>query len=205
MMLRSGWSFSWGLWRLSRLNQPIIAVFGGVGVHSDGKYAAWAKDFSYKITQQGMSVITGGGPGIMQAASCGALEGSRNDVYATLGIGVHGVDEGFVNPCATVINVNQFFVRKWLLTRYTTAFVLFPGGIGTVDELFDVLNLMKLGKMQRVPIILVGVAYWKDLIDWYQHAFEYELVTLPVKDIFLITDSIDEVVAKVIEESQRGA
>ncbi len=205
MMVRSGFVLAYGVFRISRLKQPVIAVFGGVGAHEKGKYAAWARDFSYKITQKGMAVITGGGPGIMEAASCGAWDGSDKNRNATLGIGVNGVDEGFINSCSTVINVNQFFVRKWLLTRYSSAFVLFPGGVGTMDEFFDVLNLMKLGKVVRAPIILVGKDYWKDLVAWYNHAFEYEFITLPIQGTFFITDDIDEVVAMIVDLLKKGA
>src|SRR5436190_2003119 len=81
-------------------------------------------------------------------------------------IGVHGVDEEFHNPCAHVIKVSTFFARKWLLIKYSSGFVLFPGGIGTVDELFEVLNAMKLSRLQRVPIILVGKEYWQPLFTW---------------------------------------
>ncbi len=196
--VRSGFQLMRGVYRLSRLSQPIVAVFGGKAAYDDGKYAALAYDFSAQCAKHGMSVITGGGPGIMEAANCGAYEAAKNKKRSTLGIGVGGLDESFVNKCASLIRVDYFFTRKWLLTRYTCGFVLFPGGIGTMNELFEVLDLLKHGKIKHVPVILIGTSYWKDLIAWYQHAFEYEFITLPPGNAFIITDDIDEAMRVIV-------
>ncbi len=190
--IKSGLQIVRGVYRLSRLSQPIVSVFGGRGAYEGGKYAEMASDLSRRCAKEGMSVITGGGPGIMEAANCGAYEEAKDKKRATLGIGVTGVDDDFVNPCASVIKVENFFARKWLLTRYSCGFVLFPGGVGTMNELFEVLDLIKLRKMKRVPVILIGSSYWKDLIEWYQHAYEYEFITLPLVSAFIITDDVSE-------------
>ncbi len=195
---KSAFQLSYGVYRLGKLNQPIVAVFGGKGAYYKGKYAKWAYHFSEKLVEHGMSIITGGGPGIMEAANCGAFESSENKKRTTLGIGVEGVDVNFSTKCAPLIKVDYFFVRKWLLTHYACAFVLFPGGIGTVDELFEVLNLMKLKKMKKVPIVLVGTHYWKDLIEWYAHAFESELIDAPLQSTLVITDDVDEIVQIIV-------
>ena len=197
MSFRAGFQLVYGVYRLSKLKGPIIAVFGGSGAYERGKYARMAYDLSKKCSQQHMSVITGGGPGIMEAANCGAykVDGKKN----TLGIGVRGVDEDFVNECAPVINVDYFFVRKWLLTRYAHAFILFPGGIGTMDEFFEVMNLTKLKKMQQVPVVLIGVDYWKGIVEWYQHAIDYEFVAITLQNTFIVTDDIDEALKVIIE------
>jgi hypothetical protein len=189
---KSGLQIAYGVYRFSRLSHPIISIFGGRWAYEEGKYSDLAHDLAVQCARAGMSVITGGGPGIMEAANCGAYEGAKDKKRATLGIGVKGVDADFVNSCASVLFVENFFARKWLLTRYSHGFVLFPGGVGTMNELFEVLDLIKLRRMKRVPVILIGSSFWKDLLDWYQHAYEHEFIQLPLASAFIITDDIDE-------------
>jgi uncharacterized protein (TIGR00730 family) len=183
-----------GIYYLSRLKQPTVAIFGGKGAYEEGKYAQWAQQVGRICVEKNMSVITGGGPGIMEAANCGAAQAGKNAKQWTLGIGVRGVDVEFENRCAPVITVDYFFVRKWLLTHYAAGFILFPGGIGTLDEFFEVLNLIKLHKMKKVPIVLVGSSYWKNLINWFEHAFEYEFVAEAPHTFFVVTDDLQEAV-----------
>lgn len=208
MCLRSGFELSRGIYMLSQLKRPIVSVFGGKGAYEGGKYSTLARDFSTRCGKNGIAIITGGGPGIMEAANCGAYEGSGNDKEVTLGIAVSGVDTGFKNRCAKVIVVSSFFVRKWLLMKYSSAFVLFPGGIGTMDEFFEVLNMIKLTKTPQVPVVLVGSSYWRSFLDWYNHAFQYELIEAPAKYFFVVTDSLDEayeIVAKKCFENGKNS
>lgn len=198
--IKSGMLTAYGVWHLSKLKRPIITVFGGAGAYEEGKYAQLAQDFGKKCAEHNLSVITGGGPGIMQAAECGAYSKSKKN---TLGIAVRGVDEEVVDVCGPLIRVDYFFSRKWLLTRYSSVFVLFPGGIGTMDEFFYVLNLVKHKQMDKLPIIFVGTNYWRSLIDWYTHAFEYEFITMPPQDAFTVTDDVDEVM-KIILNSLKS-
>lgn len=191
-----------GVYRISRLWKPVVTVFGGRAAYEGGKYSAWAHEFGNKCAQKKIAIITGGGPGIMEAANCGVYEGSGRDKRSTLGIVVKGVDQGFKNPCTENIEVDHFFVRKWLLIRYSCAFVLFPGGIGTMDEFFDVLNLMELGKTKKVPIVMVGTSYWKSFLEWYDHAFEYELIVAPSDRYFTVTDDMDEVI-RIVDAAGR--
>lgn len=187
---------SYGVLRLRKLKQPIITVFGGSGAYEDGKYAIMARAFGRKCAENNMSIITGGGPGIMEAANCGAhgVSGANN----TLGIGVKGVDDDFYNHCAPIVTVDDFFSRKWLLTRYSQAFVWFPGGIGTLDEFTEVSNQIKLKKMDKVPIILFGISYWKSFVEWYQHAFDYDFIELAPQNAFIVVDNIDDAIAVII-------
>lgn len=194
--IKSGALTAYGVLRLKKLQQPIIAVFGGAGAYDDGKYSRLAQEFGKKCAEKDMSIITGGGPGIMEAANCGAH--SARGKNHTLGIAVRGVDDGFDNECAPIVKMDYFFSRKWLLTRYSQAFVLFPGGIGTLDEFAEVLNLIKLKKMDKVPIIFFGTSYWKSLIDWYQHAFDYDFIELPPQNAFIVVDDVDEALAVII-------
>lgn len=197
LSVKAGFQLIFGVYRLSRLSQPMVSVFGGKAAYEDGKYAALAHDFAAMCAKNNISVITGGGPGIMEAANCGAYE-TANSKKSTIGIGVRGVDVDFVNKCAPLILVDYFFTRKWLLTRYSCGFVLFPGGIGTMNELFEVLDLIKHGKIKHVPVVLVGISYWKDLIAWYEHAFEYEFIPLPSGNTFIVTDDITEAMRVIL-------
>ncbi len=174
--------------------------FGGKGAYEAGKYVQWAQEVGQACVEYKMSVITGGGPGIMTAANCGAAKRQIRIKNGRLVLGVRGVDVDFVNTCAPLIVVDYFFVRKWLLTHYACGFILFPGGIGTLDEFFEVLNLTKLGKMKQVPIVLVGSVYWQNLIKWFEHAFEYELIAMPPQSLFTVTDDLREA-ARIIADS----
>lgn len=196
--IKAMFQLSYGVYRLAKLSQPIVSVFGGKGAYEGGKYAQWAEQFAAECAKKGMSIVTGGGPGIMEAANCGAFNAAKDKKRSTLGIGVSGVDLNFYNECAPMVNVDYFFVRKWLLTHYACAFVLFPGGIGTVDEFFEVLNLMKLKKMKRVPVILVGKKYWEDLLDWYERAFKSEFISTPPQQMLIVTDDIHEAVQIIV-------
>ena len=200
--VKSGFQFVYGFYYLSRLQQPIVSIFGGKGAYEEGKYVQWAQDAAARAAEWNMSVITGGGPGIMEAANCGIFKPRKNGKNITLGIGVRGVDEDFINPCAPLIWVDYFFVRKWLLTHYSCGFIIFPGGIGTMDEFFEVLNLIKLKKLRAVPIILIGTSYWHHIIQWYNHAFEYEFTNLPAQSAFIITDDPIEAI-DIIYQSYR--
>jgi len=192
------WHIIQVVYKISRLSDPIITIFGGSGAFAGGKYVQWTYDIASKATALGMSVITGGGPGIMSAGNCGAHEKAQElhiKRPVTLGIGVYGVDPDYVNPCAHVISLPYFFMRKWFLNRYASGFVVMPGGIGTADELFEILNYMKTGKIKHRPVILVGKKYWASLEDWYKHGLQEKFIHEEFKDLFVVTDDIDEVIS----------
>ncbi len=180
------------------LPAPIISFFGGREAYIDGKYTVWANTLAQECVRAGMAVMTGGGPGIMAAANCGAQEAARergDNKMWTLGICVEGVDLDFNNTCAPLVSVPYFFMRKWFLMYYTNAIVVFPGGIGTLDELFDILNLIKLRKRTDIPIILMGVHYWHSLLAWYKHAVDYALIKESYEHTLQVTDDVSEVIA----------
>jgi len=198
---KAGFQFMYGRYKLSRVPHPIISIFGGKGANAEGIYTKQAYDFAAHCVDHGISVITGGGPGLMEAANCGAYEKSVQEKLKqprTLGVSVRGVDEDFVNPCAPLIRVDYFFIRKWLLMRYSCAFVIFPGGIGTADEFFDLLNLMKLKRVKKVPVVLVGKNYWQSLINWYeQSGVAQGFIKQEYRDLFSVTDDVTEAFAVV--------
>ncbi len=191
-----GMQLGYGVYRLSRLRGPIVSIFGGKWIDGEHGHAKQAHKLAGQLVGHGFSILTGGGPGIMSAANCGAQEKKEQlgiKEECTLGIGVAGVDVDFVNPCAAVMRTRDFFVRKWLLIHYSSAIVVFPGGIGTVDELFDVLNLQKLSKTNLIPVILVDRSYWKGLIDWYDQSVVQGIIRPEHGNLFTVTDNIDEV------------
>ncbi len=191
-----GMQLGYGIYRLSRLRGPIVSIFGGKWVDGEHGYAKQAHKLAGQLVGHGFSILTGGGPGIMSAANCGAQEKKEQlDIKeeCTLGIGVVGVDTDFVNPCASVMRMRYFFVRKRLLINYSSAIVVFPGGIGTVDELFEVLNLQKFSKTNLIPVILVDRSYWQGLIDWYDQSVSQGIIRPEYGNLFTVTDNLDEV------------
>ena len=182
----SGWQAMRGLYVLSKLPYPMVTIFGGTHAPLDENHAKQAAQLAALCARNNISVITGGGPGIMQAANC-AAKGK------TLGIGLYGVDDDFNNPCTQVIKVNHFYVRRWLLIQYSLGFVIFPGGIGTMNELFDLLNDRKHNKVLAMPIVLVDVAYWSPLIMWFKEsALKQGYVDPDYLKLFVVTDDVQE-------------
>jgi len=199
--IKVGYQLMTSFFRLARLPMPIVTIFGGAKADRTGEFAKKAHDLSQMFAKNGISVITGGGPGIMIAANCGAAELRKKGQKAqTLGIAVSGIDEDFINPCADTLYVNYFFMRKWLLMRYSVGFVVFPGGIGTMDELFDLLNMIKHHRIPPLPVVLVGVAYWQPIVDWFKiSALKSGLIDERLTKLFIVTDDLDEAYGHVYE------
>ncbi len=186
--------FMRALWRLSKLQEPIITVFGGHQAPRDSDVYKQAFDLGRKLVEADYSVITGGGLGVMEAALCGALSVGKKG--AGIGINVTGIDKPFVSACdREIIFVNNFATRKWLLIYYSAAYVVCPGGIGTFDELGDIMNLIKMGQIPRKPVILVGSNYWSDFSDWASVAIAHKFIDEEFIDLFTITDELDEVIS----------
>jgi len=185
-----------GVWTLSILKPPIVSVFGGSKLGQDHEYAQKAHELAQRLIEHNISVITGGGPGIMQAANCGAFEHNKEtnkNRGKSIGIGLQGLEQKKGNQCADAFIITRyFFTRKWLLTRYSTAFVVFPGGYGTLDELFEVTTLMQTERLKRVPIVLFKSAYWKPLLEWIEQAKKEGLLLEKDADLIFTTDSVDE-------------
>jgi uncharacterized protein (TIGR00730 family) len=173
----------YGVWKVGSLPHPIVTIFGSARMHHI-PYATQAHDLAQMLVEQGISVLTGGGPGIMQAAYTGIYE-SKAATGKSLGIGVSGLNEPPGSPTQNYIELDYFFARKWLLTNYSIAFVVFPGGFGTLDELMEVLTLIQTKKMPPVPIILVGTPYWQPLLAWLQDILLKE-GTIDEKDLGLL-------------------
>ncbi len=177
---------------LARLG-PAVSIFGSARVAaSDPSYAA-AQDLGARLARKGITVITGGGPGIMEAANKGALEAGG----VSVGLGIELPHEQRINDyCNLALNFRYFFARKLMFVKYAQAFVIFPGGFGTFDELFESLVLVQTGKIDHFPVILYGSAYWQPLLDWMRDTVVAHAMIAPADlELFRITDSLDEVVA----------
>lgn len=180
----------YGAWRISKLHMPIITIFGSARMQQTTTYAKEAQELGQRFINADISILTGGGPGIMEAASCHSkYEGKARSI----GIGVRGV-ENRPNMCATeYFELEYFFARKWLLTEYSSGFVIFPGGFGTLDEMAGVLTLIQTKKLKRVPMVLVGKEYWDPFVDWIKIEALVHGAILPEElEYFFVTDSLDD-------------
>ncbi len=180
----------YGAWRVSRIPAPIVSIFGGARFKLDDPYAKQAHQLAKLFVEADISVLTGGGPGIMEAASCGAIpiKGSGRSV----GIGVTDLRET-KNPCVQeYFELDYFFARKWLLTRYSIAFVVFPGGFGTLDELAEALTLVQTKELKRVPIVLIGKEFWTPFMTWIAESLHHGAISEKDVQLFSMTDDLNE-------------
>jgi uncharacterized protein (TIGR00730 family) len=163
-VLRIMSEFVSGFDRLAELG-PAVTIFGSARTKESDPMYAQAEELALLLTQAGLAVITGGGPGIMEAANRGAYEGDGESI----GLNIELPFEQGINPYVHVgLEFRYFFVRKTMFIKYAQAFVIFPGGFGTLDELFEALTLIQTGKVQNFPVILFGSAYWQGLLDWFR-------------------------------------
>ncbi len=184
---------AYGVWKLTRLPRPRVSIFGGSKIHLDHPYATKAMQLAQKLVDNNISVLTGGGSGIMQAANCGAFSVHKPE-SRSMGIGVKGLDENLISECLQeVVFVNYFYSRKWLLTSYSEAFVIFPGGFGTLDELAEISTLIQTKKLYPAPIVLIGTEFWAPLMQWInESALKEGLLKEQDKNLITVTDDIDE-------------
>jgi uncharacterized protein (TIGR00730 family) len=173
-----------------------IAVFGSARTaETDPMYQA-ARTLGRLLAQAGFAVITGGGPGIMEAANRGAQEAGG----LSIGCNIELPHEQGTNPYVDVsINFRYFFCRKTMFMKYAEGFVLFPGGFGTLDELFEALVLIQTGKVKHFPVVLLGSAYWRGLLDWMQQQVLGETKIDPQDlDLLTVLDSPEEACAVIL-------
>jgi uncharacterized protein (TIGR00730 family) len=195
--LRIMGEFVEGFDSLARLG-PAITIFGSARVkRSDPSYQA-AEELAAMFAKRGITVITGGGPGIMEAANKGATEAGG----VSVGLGIELPHEQKLNDYVNLpLNFRYFFVRKTMFVKYAQGFVIFPGGYGTFDELFESLTLVQTGKIDHFPVILWGSDYWRPMMDWLADPVAQEgMIARADLRLFRLTDSNDEVV-DIIERS----
>jgi len=189
-----------------RMNQiePCISIFGSARTKPDNPHYKLAQTVAGQLVKEGYGIITGGGPGIMEAANKGAKESGGTSVGLNIDL---PFEQGY-NPYIDVdkvFNFNYFFIRKVMFVKYAQAFVVLPGGFGTMDELFEVLTLVQTKKIEQIPIILMGSEFWAGMIKWVKESLLDKYATISPKDIDMlpVTDSPEEVV-RIINEFYGG-
>lgn len=178
---------------------PCVTIFGSARTISKQSHYKFAEEIAYKLTKAGFGIITGGGPGIMEAANKGAHYAGGKSA----GLNIDLPFEQSANPFIDndkLITFDYFFVRKVMFMKYSQGFVVLPGGYGTLDELFEALTLIQTQKIERFPIVLAGKSYWAGLENWIKETvLGYKNVSNEDLDLFVIMDEADEIV-KYIEE-----
>ena len=177
---------------------PAVTIFGSARIRRDDVRYKAAEELGAMFARRGITVITGGGPGIMEAANKGAAEAGG----VSVGLGIELPHEQAINAyCNLALNFRYFFVRKTMFVKYAQGFVIFPGGFGTFDELFEALTLVQTGKIDHFPIILWGTEYWKPLLDWLSDPVASEHMISPADlKLFRLTDDMSQIL-RWIEES----
>jgi hypothetical protein len=183
-----------GYEKMSRIG-PCVSIFGSARTQSGTKYYQLAEEIAFKLTQFGYGIITGGGPGIMEAGNLGAKRGKGRSVGMNIALPFEQDHNLFIDP-DKLITFDYFFVRKTMFIKYSQGFVVLPGGFGTFDELFEALTLIQTQKIGKFPIVLVGTEYWKGLVDWIKNVMLEEQQNIQKDDLelFHVVDEPDEVI-----------
>ena len=176
-----------------------VAIFGSARTPADSPFYAAAQETAALLARAGYSVITGGGPGIMEAANRGAFEASG----ASIGCNIELPFEQAPNPYQTrSLKFKYFFVRKTMFVKYSNAFVIFPGGFGTLDELFEALTLIQTRKIKNFPVILFGAEFWAGMLDWLENTIlKNKYIAAHDRNLLYLTDSPAEIV-EIVHRSQ---
>jgi uncharacterized protein (TIGR00730 family) len=182
--------------------QDAVAIFGSARVRPEDPHYRIAVETSRLLALAGFPIITGGGPGIMEAANLGAVQGDGLSIGCNIELPHEQGTNAFVRRS---MYFRFFFVRKTMFAKYSMAFVVFPGGFGTLDELFEALTLIQTGKVSSFPVVLVGKAYWQGLVDWLRDTMAAEgKVGTEDLELFRVTDDPEEVVRIIRHAKQHG-
>ena len=182
--------------RLSAI-RPAVSIFGSARTHPDSPFYKLAEDIARQLSDAGFSVISGGGPGIMEAANKGAFHGKSPSV----GLNIQLPHEQVANEYQDISQTfRHFFARKYMFVRFANAYVVMPGGFGTLDELLEALTLIQTGKSQKIPIILVHEPFWRGMIDWFKTTLVDEKVISPEDlDLIQLIDKPEAVVDAIFK------
>lgn len=188
-----------GFEKMSRIG-PCVSIFGSARTKVENPYFKLAEEIAFKLTREGYGVITGGGPGIMEAANKGARAGGGKSVGLNIVLPFEQSSNPFVDNDKN-INFDYFFVRKTIFLKYSQGFIAMPGGFGTLDELFEAITLIQTNKVAHFPIVLVGKQYWEGLMTWVKDTMLHAEHNISEKDLdlFSIVDTADEAVAIINE------
>ncbi len=176
---------------------PCVTVFGSARFHEGHPYYAKAREVGHRLAEAGFTVMTGGGPGIMEAANRGAKDAGGRSVGCNIELPFEQKPNSYLD---LMVEFKHFFIRKVMLVKYSYAFVAMPGGFGTLDEVFEALTLMQTDKIHDFPLVLVGVDYWSPLLEFLRQNLLAEGAISPVDlDLLHITDSVEEAVQLIHE------
>ena len=183
-----------GFETMSRIG-PCVSIFGSARTKPENKYYQLAEEVAYLLTQQKFGVITGGGPGIMEAGNKGAKRGGGKSVGLNIVLPFEQEANPFIDN-DKIINFDYFFVRKVMFIKYAQGFIVLPGGFGTLDEMFEALTLIQTEKSGKFPVILIGKSFWTGLIDWIKEVLLGEENNISPEDLDLIqiVDTAEEAV-----------
>lgn len=176
---------------------PCVSVFGSARTAPDHRHYILAQEIAYQLTQHGYGIITGGGPGIMEAANRGAKQGDGRSVGLNIDLPFEQSSNPYIDS-DKLITFDYFFVRKVMFVKYSQGFVVLPGGFGTLDELFEAITLIQTDKIGKFPIILVDHSYWSGLMDWIKQTLLMEKNISPEDlDLIQIVDTAEEAVEQI--------
>ena len=183
-----------GYEKLSQLG-PCVSIFGSARTKPEDKYYKKTIEISESIVKLGLGIITGGGPGIMEAANKGAQKAGGVSVGLNIDLPFEQTHNEFIDS-DKIIDFDYFFVRKVMFVRYAQAFVVMPGGFGTLDELFEAITLIQTNKIQRFPVILYGSEFWSGCVDWIKNTVSKKFNNVSTNEILLfeVVDSKDEII-----------
>ena len=187
-----------GFEKLSKIG-PCVSIFGSARTKPDHKFYHLAEDIAFKLTKEGYGIITGGGPGIMEAANKGAKTAGGKSVGLNIELPFEQSSNPYIDP-DKLITFDYFFVRKLMFIKYAQGFVVLPGGFGTMDELFEALTLIQTKKIAKFPIVLAGREYWAGLFDWIQETLVSEkMVDEKDLNLLLLADDAEHAVNHINE------
>jgi uncharacterized protein (TIGR00730 family) len=200
---RIGHEFFEGFVAVERIDRPAITVFGSARIHEDSEEYAQAREIGRLLAEAGFAVVTGGGPGVMEAANRGAREGGGLSV----GFNIELPHEQHENPYLDIeLTFKHFYARKTMFVKAAEGFVIFPGGFGTLDELFESLTLIQTGKVLHFPVVLFHSEYWRPLLDWTRGRLLADGMISPEDlELLEVTDDPHQVVALQLEGYRRRA
>lgn len=186
-----------GFEKLARIG-PCVSIFGSARTEPGSKYYKLAEEIAYQLTQHGYGVITGGGPGIMEAGNLGATRGKGRSVGINIDLPFEQEPNFFIDN-DKLITFDHFFVRKVMFMKYAQGFIVLPGGFGTFDELFEALTLIQTEKIGKFPIILAGKKYWGGLINWIKEVMLAEEKNINEEDLelFTVIDTAEEAIEHI--------
>ena len=180
-----------------------VTIFGSARTSADDPMYQRAVEVARRLAEEGFPIITGGGPGIMEAGNKGAKEGGALSIGLNIEL---PFEQGLNQYVDRGIDFRYFFVRKTMFIKYSTAFVVFPGGFGTLDEMFEALTLIQTGKVKNFPVVLFGKAYWKGLVDWLRHTMLAEGKISPGDlELAIATDDVEECVRYILAARTKSA